>query len=296
MEERLLQRISCEENVSLKEYSTFKIGGKVKYLFKPKTVKELTGLIQSLNNKKKNYHIIGRGSNILFADKMKTETIITTTGIKQLHTDQDKISADCGVPLREFCYTALKQNLSGAEGLSGIPGTVGGAVYMNAGAYTYSMDQILESVLVYDMKTKNIKTLSNMDCQFSYRKSIFMKTPLIILNATFQLKKQTNNIGIKNLVKDFEQRRSEKQPLHLPSAGSVFKKPNEKFYPAKEIQELGLKGFCIGDACVSNKHSGFIVNLNQATSEDVLNLIAYIQEKVFKKTGFLLHTEIKYLD
>ncbi|HOO33116.1 MAG TPA: UDP-N-acetylmuramate dehydrogenase [Thermotogota bacterium] len=296
MNDRLLKRYNHLTDVSLKDYSTFKIGGTAKYLFQPLSLFEFTGLIQELEEDHIPYHIIGRGSNILFADEMKTKCIIVTSSLNQIGTRENKIIAECGAPLRSVCYTCLKDNLSGMEGLSGIPGTVGGAVYMNAGAYGFSVDRLLSTVEVFNRKDFSFETLDNRECRFSYRNSIFMDSDLLILRATFVLERKETANEIEILMSDFERRRAEKQPLDFPSAGSVFKKPHDNFYPAKVIQELGLKGFTVGGAGVSEKHSGFIINRKNASSEDVRMLIEHVREKVIEKTGIFLQTEIKYMD
>lgn len=283
------------ENENLKNQSTIKIGGYAKNFLIPETETELIELINLLDAHKEKYIIFGRGSNIIFADTMKTEHVISTKSINKIQMELDIISVQAGQSLRELCYLCAREGYSGLEGLSGIPGTVGGGAYMNAGAYGYTFSDSIREIRAYDRKSRKIISLNNKECHFDYRKSIFMNTDQVILSVSLALKKQESE-EIKKRMAAYEHKRAMSQPLDMPSAGSVFKKPFKDFYTARIIEELGLKGFCIGDACVSEKHAGFIVNKKMATSRDVKQLMAYIVEQVYEKTGERLSAEIEFFE
>jgi UDP-N-acetylmuramate dehydrogenase len=290
-----LSKFNYSKNVLLKEISTFKIGGVIKYFFQPKSQLELINIIHLLDEHHIQFHLIGRASNILFADEMKTEAVISTLSVKNVSRSNNEITVDAGYSLRELCYFCSENDLTGLEGLSGIPGTVGGAVYMNAGAYGYTISDYLKEVTVFHRKYNKIITYDKEECEFDYRKSCFMDNKQIILEIKLNLKKR-NKQQIINEMKRYEVKRSQKQPLNYPSAGSVFKKPSQVFHPALEIELLGLKGCTIGGACVSTKHSGFIINKKDATAIDVKKLVSHLQKLILKKTGIFLETEIEYFE
>ena len=292
---KALTKFHLKENAPLKDQSTFKIGGKARYLFLPKNESELIDLIKFLDKKKLRFLLFGRASNILFADEMKTDFIISTKLLNRREFSVDYTLIETGLSLRELCYQCAEKELSGLEGLSGIPGTVGGAVYMNAGAYGYSFSDAISEVIVYDRKKMSYRTFTKNACGFEYRKSSFMQQNEIILMVKLKLQKGNKEEILKSM-KSYELKRAQRQPLNYPSAGSVFKKPSQDFYPAAIIEQLGLKGFCVGGACISSKHSGFIINTNHASANDVKCLIEHIREKVFEKTGIFLETEIEYFE
>ncbi|MEA1884711.1 MAG: UDP-N-acetylmuramate dehydrogenase [Thermotogota bacterium] len=290
-----LSKFNYKKNVLLNEISTFKIGGVINYFFQPKSQSELINIVRLLDEHHIHFHLIGRASNILFADEMKTEVGISTLLVKSNSLSNHEITVDGGFSLRELCYICAENDLTGLEGLSGIPGTVGGAVYMNAGAYGYTISDFLTKVTVFHRDNNNIITYNKEECGFDYRKSRFMDDKHIILGIKINLQKG-NKEQILNEMKSYEIKRSQKQPLDYPSAGSIFKKPSLNFHPAYEIELLGLKGYTIGGACVSTKHSGFIINQKDASAHDVKNLINHLQKKIFKKTGIFLETEINFFD
>ncbi len=285
--------IKILENTSLKALSTFKIGGKVRFLFLPNQISQLIQLFDYLDENHIRFILFGRASNILFADEMSTAYAVSTLSLTRSAVHSNIVEIQAGYPLRSFCYLCAQKNLAGVQGLSGIPGTIGGAIYMNAGAYGFEIADQLVDVNVYDLQKKKIITYDRDSCHFAYRKSRFMDHTQIILSARFQLE-YANKETIMNEMKDFEMKRSQKQPLDYPSAGSVFKKPSSDFYPALEIDKLGLKGFCVGGACISSKHAGFIVNKGNATALDVKKLIEFIREKIAQKTGIQIETEIEF--
>jgi UDP-N-acetylmuramate dehydrogenase len=236
--------------------------------------------------------MIGNGSNILFSDDGFSGIIIKTTKLNHLEIKNNIITADCGARLSKMCDLALQNSLGGITPLCGIPGTVGGAVYMNAGAYGSEIKDTLISSTYLD-ENLNLIAINNEEHNFSYRKSFFSHTNLIILSSQFKLEKSDYNI-LKEETTCFLKQRAEKQPLNFPNAGSTFKRPNE-YYAGKLIEDCGLKGFCIGDAQVSEKHSGFLVNKGNATAKDVLELIEYIKKKVFNEYNIMLETEIEFV-
>ena len=290
-----LSKFNYTKNIWLKDICTFKIGGQIQYFFKPTNQTELIDLIHLLDTQHIPFHLIGRASNILFADVMKTKVVISTLSVKNISLSNGHITVDGGCSLRELCYRCAEKGWSGLEGLSGIPGTVAGAVYMNAGAYGHAISDCLIQVTTYHRKNRQIMTTTKDNCVFDYRKSCFMNQQHIILDVQLTLNRENKDQIIRKM-KAYEQQRSQKQPLNYPSAGSVFKKPSQDFHPAYEIDTLGLKGYSIGGAAVSSKHAGFIINQNRATANDVKNLIQHLQQKILEKTGIFLETEIIFFD
>jgi len=284
-----------KKDIWMNEISTFKIGGVIKFYFQPESQSELIQLISFLDDNQISFHLIGRASNILFADEMKTEVAISTLSMKNISFSVNQVTVDGGFSLRRLCYQCAENKLTGLEGLSGIPGTIGGAVYMNAGAYGYAISDYLTEVTAYNRESKTIISYDKEACGFDYRKSRFMDDKHIILGIKINLQRGSKK-QILNKMKYYEVRRSQKQPLDYPSAGSIFKKPSLDFHPAYEIEQLGLKGYSIGGACVSSKHSGFIINKKNASACDVKNLILYLQKQILKQTGILLETEIKFFE
>src|SRR6056297_94139 len=290
-----LTSFNHQKNISLKSVSTFKIGGNAKYLFLPLQRSELIQLIKYFDEKQICFLLFGRASNILFSDEMKTDFLISTKFLNKLTIIDKHVTVEAGFPLRELCYRCAEVGLTGLEGLSGIPGTVGGGVYMNAGAYGFTISDYLTDVTVFDRKQQKIITYSKKACGFGYRRSRFTDRNQIILFMKMKLKSGDKE-HILQQMRSYELNRSQKQPLNYPSAGSVFKKPTCEFHPALEIEKLGLKGYTIGGACVSQKHSGFIINKNHATAMDVKKLINYLKQQILKKTNVLLETEIDFFE
>jgi UDP-N-acetylmuramate dehydrogenase len=279
-------------NEPLSQHSTFKIGGLCDYLITPESINETAEIINLSKANNIKIHIIGNGSNILFSDNGFRGIILKTTKLNEKKIKNDIISAHCGVRLSKMCDLALQNSLSGVAPLSGIPGTVGGAVYMNAGAYGCEIKDTLISTVYLDEKL-NLATIDNNAHQFSYRKSFFSHKSLIILSSQFKLKKVDYTL-LKEETTRFLKQRADKQPLNFPNAGSTFKRP-EGYFAGKLIENCGLKGFSIGDAQVSEKHSGFLINKGNATAKDVLELIDYIREKVFSEFHVSLESEIEFV-
>ena len=305
-----------KENVSLKDYTTFKIGGKAKYFFVAKTKNELINAIKASKQLNLPFFILGNGSNVLFSDKEFKGLVIKIKNEK-LKIKNCVIDTEAGTLLSILVKKAQQHSLSGLEWAVGIPGTIGGAVYGNASAFGKAIGDLVKQVEVLDLKTFKIKKLSKKECQFKYKDSIFKhKKNLLILSVILRLKKG-NKEKIKENMKRFLTIRKETQPLNYPSAGCIFKNlgiQNSKLKIKKElfekfpelrdfiqkgeipagylIDKAGLKGKRIGDAMVSEKHANFIVNLGNAKTKDVQKLIAHIKKKVKKIFGIELKEEI----
>ena len=300
-----------KKNVSLKNYTTFKIGGPAKYFFETKNKKDLIKAILVAKSKKLPFFILGGGSNLLVSDEGFRGLVIKILFSKSYFLNS-QISAEAGTILAELLSATLNTGLTGLEWAAGIPGTVGGAIYGNAGTFKKSMKDITKTVTVLEIKNQksNIKNLRNKDCKFCYRNSIFkQKKNLIILSATLQLKKG-NKLKIEKRIKEYLNYRKETQPLNFPSAGSVFKNPKNfsagelgeedkssslSFAAARLIEECGLKGKRIGNVKISEKHANFIVNLGGGKAKDVKKLINLAKKKIKEKFGITLEEEICYL-
>lgn len=282
--------IKIDENLS--QYVNFKVGGPADILLKPKSKEQLLESIKVCMDNNIPFYVIGNGSNLLVLDGGFRGVVILLTDINNITIDGDRVIAECGAMLKSVSDKAVASSLTGFEFACGIPGTVGGAVFMNAGAYDGCMSDIIESADVINEKGEFL-TLTNEELDLGYRSSIVMKRGYVVLSATFKLTKgETKTIS--DLVKDLTLKRESKQPLEYPSAGSTFKRP-EGYFAGKLIQDAGLKGFSIGGATVSEKHSGFVINKGGATAKDILDLIKYIQDEVKKQFGVELHTEVRII-
>lgn len=277
------------------KHTSFKIGGPADAFIKVDNIEELK---ETLDLSKKNQiplTIIGNGSNLLVTDK-GIRGITAKLNLKDIEIKNENnkqiIKVEAGVPVGLLAQKLLKEEITGFEELSGIPGTIGGAVIMNAGAHGKELKDILKKVTAMDYNG-NIHEFTNEECQFSYRNSRFQKEKYIILQATLELEKG-NSTEIKEKMDEYMQFRKEKQPIEYPNAGSTFKR-GEDFVTAKLIDEAGLKGYKIGGAQVSEKHAGFIVNVDNATAKDVIELTDYIKEKIEEKFGKKINLEIQII-
>ncbi len=278
-------------NEPLKNHTSIKIGGNADILVTPRSIEEIIQTVRACNELSVPHFILGNGTNLLFADEGFRGVVIKLKEFNKVSAlGEDRIIADAGALLSAVSSFALNRSLSGLEYASGIPGTIGGAVYMNAGAYGYEMSDVVDYCLAMD-KNGGLKTFYNKDLAFGYRSSIFRQNGYVVLEVACVLKK-ANAHDIKNQMDDFNKRRRDSQPLSMPSAGSAFKRPAPEIYAGKLISDSGLKGFSIGDAQVSDKHAGFIVNKGNATSKDVCRLIEHIKRVVFENSGILLEPEI----
>lgn len=293
----LSKEIKIEDKIIFDEpmnkHTSFKIGGKADFFVKVKTIEELKQSIIYAKIKKLPIFFIGNGSNILVTDK-GIRGLVVKIDIDNLSLNKKTgiVTVGAGYKMMGLAQLLLKEELTGFEELAGIPGTVGGAVYMNAGAYGKEMKDIIISTKCIDLDG-NIFLLTNKEQNFSYRKSIFCSQKYIILETKLQFT-QGNLENIQEKMKELITKRKEKQPIEYPSAGSTFKR-KEGIITAKIIDECGLKGYSIGGAKVSEKHAGFIINYNNATAKDVLDLINYVKEKVFEKFKIKIEEEIKVI-
>lgn len=280
---------------SLKDYTSFKVGGKAKDFYIPFTVEEVQELVQELYRASRPYLILGNGSNLLVSDEGVEEAVIllkdnlSSCSIKEQEDGRGLLEAEAGCTLKEMAEVAMEAGYTGFEPLSGIPGTLGGAVKMNAGAYGGEIkDFFYQGLLLNEKGELQKKELSEMD--FSYRHSCLSEND-ICLKASFLLEKG-NPAEIREKMQDYQRRREEKQPLDMPSAGSTFKRP-EGDYASRLIEVSGLRGFQMGRAAVSDKHCGFVVNLGGAGAKEIYRLIREVIRIVEEKQGVRLETEVK---
>lgn len=282
------------ENVSLKDYNTYKIGGKTRYLVKPYNIDSLKELLIYIKNNNLKYIIIGNGSNIILPDSDYDGVVILLSKLNEIKIYENTVKAFCGISLIYFVNELVKKNLGGLESLSGIPGTLGGAIVNNAGCYGQTISDKLNSVTY--LENGEIKTINKEECNFSYRDSIFKKNKnFIVLSAEFKLDYK-NKEEMLNIIKENMIKRNTSQPLNYPNAGSVFRNPIG-YSAGKLIEDAGLKNYHINGAYVSDKHANFIINKDNASSEDIIELIEYIQKEISEKYNIKLKLEqeiIKY--
>ena len=285
--------ISYTENAPMKDHTSFKIGGNAEFFISVNNTDELISVLSLCRECDMPYMLIGNGSNLLISDNGIKGAVIRLEGdFRNITVNGDEITAGAGASLTKLCVDAYKASLTGLEFGYGIPGSVGGAAYMNAGAYGGEMKDVILSCTHLD-KDLNVGEFTLDDLDLSYRHSAYMKDEYIILSVKLKLAKG-DSTAIKAKMDLLMQKRMDKQPLEYPSAGSVFKRP-EGAFAAALIEECGLKGRSVGGAQVSEKHSGFIVNKGGATCQDVLDLVKIVQDEVRAKTGFELHREIIHI-
>lgn len=287
--------LEVKKNESLSGYTTMRTGGNTEYIVFPESVDALVALCKELDDNGVRYIVIGKGSNLLFPDEGFRGVVVCTERLDYIKVNGKEIRTGSGTSLIKLSRAACEASLGGLEFAYGIPGTVGGAVYMNAGAYDGEISMIVKSVSCYDTVEKKLLVFDNAGCDFSYRNSIFEKSKnrYIITDAVFSLEYKDKD-EISAQMNDYMTRRRDKQPLEYPSAGSAFKRA-PGYFTAKLIDEAGLKGYSIGGAQVSEKHAGFIINRNNATSADVRALIAHIQKTVLEKHGVEIESEIRII-
>lgn len=284
--------VLIKANEPLSFYTYTKTGGPADILAFPKTEDEIVKLVAWIKAQKLPLTVLGNASNLIVKDGGIRGVVMILTEMNQMHTKKEKLTVQSGAKLIDTSYRAWSEGLTGLEFACGIPGSIGGAVFMNAGAYEGEISEVLESALVIS-ETGELKRLSNEELDFSYRYSSIQKDHGIILEAVFQLKKG-HKATIKTRMDELTALREAKQPLEFPSCGSVFKRPTG-YFTGKLIQEAGLQGKVWGGAQISEKHAGFIVNINEATATDYIELIAYIQEVILKNTGVALETEVRII-
>ncbi|MFI3168828.1 MAG: UDP-N-acetylmuramate dehydrogenase [Faecalibacterium sp.] len=299
LKERLQSEgFAVREGELLSAHSTFQIGGAAALYLRPTTVQAVARAIALCKEAGVRYYLLGNGSNILFSDAGFTGAVLDLCGLNEITLSEDAaqdgvITAAAGASLARICKLAQGAALSGLEFAYGIPGTLGGAVYMNAGAYGGEMKDVVQSVTAL-CADGTVREIPLAQLGFAYRKSVFEKNGACILSATLRLA-QGNGAQIKEKMDGFMAARREKQPVELPSAGSTFKRP-EGAFAAALIDQCGLRGMQVGGAAISQKHCGFVVNLGGASCADVLALCEQVAAIVKEKTGYTLEREIRVVE
>lgn len=281
------------KNEPMKKYTSFRVGGPAELLIRPKDEESLIKILKTIKENNYKFYILGNGTNIIVKDGGFDGIIILLKDrLKDICVNGLRISAGAGASLKSLSNRAMENSLTGLEFAHGIPGSVGGAMVMNAGAYDGEMKNIVESVRVLDADG-NIREYSNRQMNFSYRNSIVLEENLIVLSATFILEKGDKK-AIKDKYEEFDRRRTEKQPLNLPSAGSTFKRP-QGYFAGKLIDDSGLRGFRHKGAGISDKHCGFVVNYDNASAKDILETIEIVQKIVYDNFSVHLEREVKII-
>lgn len=289
----ILKEEQVKKDEPMKSHTTFRVGGPADYFVTPQTAEEVAKVIETCTQEKVPYYIVGNGSNLLVSDKGYEGVIIQIyKQMNQVKVEGAQIHAQAGALLSMIAKRALDAELTGFEFAAGIPGTLGGACVMNAGAYGGEMKDVLKSVTVLTDKGE-VKTLAKEELELGYRTSVIAKKGYIVLEAVLELQKGEKE-NIQAVMDDLKERRVTKQPLEYPSAGSTFKRP-EGYFAGKLIQDAGLRGFQVGGAQVSEKHCGFVINKDQATASDVMNLMNQVSDKVYEEFGVRLQPEVKRL-
>ncbi|MGM9551847.1 MAG: UDP-N-acetylmuramate dehydrogenase [Clostridia bacterium] len=282
------------KNVQMKEYTSFKTGGVAKVMIEPKSPQAVANVLRKLKDLNEKYYILGNGSNLLVSDKGIDRPVIHIgKALSQITTEGEYIIAQSGALLSKVAQVAYKNSLTGMEFAHGIPGSIGGAVCMNAGAYGGEIGDIIDWI-DYATDSGEIYRMDKNTANFSYRKSFFSDKDYVVVAVCIKLEKGDGETILEKMKELGEKRRS-KQPLEYPSAGSTFKRPQGHF-AAELIEKAGLKGTSLGGASVSEKHSGFIINKDNATTEDVLSLMEKVKEVVREYSGVELEPEVKFWD
>lgn len=276
----------------MKLHTSMEVGGPASYYIRPASGEETAALLTVLRRENVPYYVIGNGSNLIVRDEGFDGVIVEMLRLSEISVDGTTVTAQCGAMLKEIARAAAEHALTGFEFASGIPGSLGGAVTMNAGAYDGEMKDIIASVTLLDADGA-IVTKTCEEMQFSYRHSICSEQDFVVLSASFRLR-EGDKAEIEAKMEDLSQRRKEKQPLEYPSCGSTFKRP-EGYFAGKLITDAGMKGFRLGGAQVSEKHAGFVINRDGASSADVLALIEQVQKTVNEKFGVELKCEVKII-
>ncbi len=296
MIEELKKHADVLEDVSLNKYNTFHIGGIAKYLVSPLSINDLVETIKILDTNKVPYFILGNGSNVILSSKKYEGAVIRMNNLSGIavHPELNMAYAEAGAMLPRLVLETVNKELTGLEFAGGIPGTIGGSIYMNAGAYNGCIMDYVASVSVLNKETYEIEELANEDIEYSYRNTIFKKEhKYIILSAKFFLKKGEKSSSMA-ILEDRQRRRIESQPINFPCAGSVFRNPDGD-YAWRLIEACNLKGTSIGGAEVSEMHGNFIINKNNATSDDVYELINLVHDTVLEKTTVDLIIEQEFI-
>ena len=293
--ENLIPKENIYKNELMSKYTSFKIGGPAECLIKIKTIEQLKLILKYAKEKNIHVTVIGNGSNILVSDD-GIKGIVLKIDIENLEINIEKekvlLKIGSGVKLSWIAQKCLKEEITGFEFASGIPGTIGGAIRMNAGAHGSEMKDVVKTITYID-RDGEIHKINNQQAEFEYRKSLFTNKDYIIIEVEIQLEKGDIN-KIKEKMTEYANYRKEKHPIEYPSAGSTFKRGSD-FITAKLIDECGLKGYQIGGAQISEKHAGFIINKKDATAKDVIELMKYTKEQVYNKFGKVIEAEIEII-
>ncbi len=285
--------IKTKRNEPMSAHTTFKVGGCCDIMVFPNSAEAVCAAIRRAVDIGLEYYILGNGSNVLFSDKGFRGAIITLgADFSFLNVDGNTITASAGMSLKKVCLKALESGLTGLEFAYGIPGTVGGAVYMNAGAYGGEMKDVVISVTCVNRRGEIVTHCAD-ELNFAYRSSRFVCSGEVILSADFKLQ-NGDAAAIKSRMDELMERRKSRQPLDYPSAGSTFKRP-EGSYAGLVIEQSGLKGYTVGGAQISEKHANFVINKGGATADDIIRLISDVQKTVKEKTGFELECEVRII-
>lgn len=282
--------IKFEYDVLGRELSSMKVGGRIRRLCRPADADAFCAAVGYLNGEGERFAVLGNCSNVVFSSAGYDGTVVLTSGLTSLYLKDGIIYAGAGISLSALASFAAAEGFTGLEFAYGIPGTVGGGVYMNAGAYGGELKDVLVSVDCVDGSGRRF-SLASEEAKLSYRHSIFAEKPLYILGAELALKAGDKTAVLAKMAENMAKRR-EKQPLEYPSCGSTFKRPQGHFAGAL-IEQAGLKGFAVGGAQVSEKHAGFVINRGNATGDDVKALIEYVIKTVYEKTGVRLEPEVE---
>ena len=287
-----IKDIEIKTDIHLKNYTSFKVGGPAAIYTLPHNINALKNILLEVKNFNIPFFIMGKGTNVIVGDKGFKGIVIHTINLNNITVKNNIIKAESGINLSTLAGKALNNSLSGLEFASGIPGSLGGAIYMNAGAYGSEMKDVVTKTKVLNYLGKEI-ILNKSELNLSYRNSILQDKPYIAVEIEVKLE-PGNKVEIRKKMNQLNQKRKEKQPLEWPSAGSIFKRPPDNYVGAL-IENAGLKGTQIGGAQVSEKHAGFIINKGDATAVDIKKLISKIQEEVYQKFGVKLEPEPRFI-
>ena len=286
-------RLLYQQEYPLSKATTFRIGGNASYAAWPKSADELAALTVICRSAAVPFVVIGNGSNLLFDDDGYRGLVILTTAMSNVKREGNRLTVDCGVPLTRLASYAAKEGLGGLAFAYGIPGTLGGGIFMNAGAYGGELKDVILRVNWYDTERDEFGSYEGEQNAFDYRESVYQKENKLILSAELALT-DADPDAVRTEMEDYMQRRKDKQPLEYPSAGSAFKR-YPGYFTAQLIDQAGLKGYAVGGARVSEKHAGFIINGGGATCRDVLTLIEAIKAEIRIRNGIEIEPEIRYI-
>lgn len=293
---KIFETLNCkiEYDALLKNHTTFGVGGKCIAIIEPNSIDEILESINICKDNNLKYFILGNGSNILVKDSGFDGIVIKLKeNFNKIQLSGNQIISQSGATLREVFKFALKNSLTGFEFASGIPGTIGGAIYMNAGAYDGEMKDVVSKIKAIDIDSGKIIEISSSELNFGYRHSVIQEKNLIVVEVTINLK-NGNYDDINLIFEDLDTKRNTKQPLEFKSGGSTFKRP-DGYFAAKLIEDSGLKGYRVNDAMVSEKHAGFVINVGNATFRDIIDVVEHVKLTVLEKFGVQLEMEVKIL-